>query len=285
MTNVMIVGAGQGGTSVLKALSGIDAVKIAGICDVNPNSPGIVLAGKLGIPTYHDLNEIFALSSLDVIIEATGSSKVQDIINSNKRAETAVVDSHGANLMMMLVRSREDMIVVLHQEAEKLADMSRELSETMQNVGQVVEEVASYAQLVADKGVKLMESAQDASQHLGETGEVLEFINSIAKQTKLLGLNAAIEAARSGEHGKGFAVVADEVRKLAENSTLSVERISRILHDIEKSVQIITGGVNDSGAAIQKQAHLTQTASANVQQLMAMSQELSSLAQHLASLA
>lgn len=285
MTNVMIVGAGQGGTSVLKALNGIDSVKIAGICDVNSNSPGILLARQLGIPTYDDLDNIFAIPSLDVIIEATGSGKVQEIINSKKGKETAVVDSHGANLMMLLVGSREDMIIVLHQEAEKLADMSGELSDTMQKVSQVVEEVASYAQVVADKGVRLMESAQDASVHLGETGEVLEFINSIAKQTKLLGLNAAIEAARSGEHGKGFAVVADEVRKLAENSTLSVERISKILHDIEKSVQIITGGVNDSGEAIQKQAQLTQTASANVQQLMAMSQELSSLAQHLANLA
>lgn len=285
MTNVVIVGAGQGGTSVLKALKGIDTVTIAGICDVNSNSPGILLARQLGISTYDDLGSIFAIPSLDVIIEATGNSKVQEIIGSNKREETAVVDSHGANLMMLLVGSREDMIVVLHQEAEKLADMSAELSDTMQKVSEVVEDVASYAQVVADKGVKLMESAQDASVHLGETGEVLEFINSIAKQTKLLGLNAAIEAARSGEHGKGFAVVADEVRKLAENSTLSVERISKILHDIEKSVQIITGGVNDSGEAIQKQAQLTQTASANVQQLMAMSQELSSLAQHLANLA
>ncbi|HBQ85507.1 MAG TPA: chemotaxis protein [Syntrophomonas sp.] len=285
MNNVVIVGAGQGGTSVLKALNGLETVRIAGICDVNANSPGMVLARKLGIATYNDLKDIFAIPSLNVIIEATGSSKVQELINSSKSQETAVVDSHGANLMMLLVGSREDMIVSLHQEAEKLADMSGELSDTMQKVSQVVEEVASYAQVVSNQGISLMESARDAAVHLGETGEVLEFINSIAKQTKLLGLNAAIEAARSGEHGKGFAVVADEVRKLAENSTLSVERISKILHDIEKSVQIITGGVNDSGEAIQKQAQLTQTASANVQQLMAMSEELSGLAQHLASLA
>jgi methyl-accepting chemotaxis protein len=281
----MIVGAGQGGTSVLKALNGIETVRIIGICDVNVNSPGMMLAKQFGIPTYDDLSQVFTIPSLDVIVEATGSSKVQEIINNNKGKETAVVDSHGANLMMMLVRSREDMIIELHEEAEKLAEMSGELSRTMEEVSQVVEEVAAYAQLVADKGVRLMESARDAALHLGETGEVLEFINSMAKQTKLLGLNAAIEAARSGEHGKGFAVVADEVRKLAQNSTLSVERISRILHDIEKSVQIITGGVNDSGTAIQKQAQLTQTASANVQHLMAMSQELSGLAQHLANLA
>ncbi|HEX3011606.1 MAG TPA: methyl-accepting chemotaxis protein [Syntrophomonadaceae bacterium] len=285
MTNVVVVGAGQGGTSVLKAFNGIETVKILGICDVNANSPGMVLARQYGIPTYDDLNKIFTIPSLNVIIEATGSNTVQEIIYSKKDKETSVVDSHGANLMMLLVNSREVMITGLHQEAEKLADMSGELSDTMQKVSQVVEEVASYAQLVADKGDKLMESARDAAVHLGETGEVLEFINSIAQQTKLLGLNAAIEAARSGEHGKGFAVVADEVRKLAENSTLSVARISKILHDIEKSVQIITGGVNDSGEAIQKQAQLTQAASANVQQLMAMSQELSSLAQHLANLA
>ncbi|MGI5920391.1 MAG: methyl-accepting chemotaxis protein [Syntrophomonadaceae bacterium] len=284
MTTVAIVGAGQGGSSILKAFKGIDGVSIMGICDVNPNAPGILLARENGIPTYSDLNNIFSLASLDVIIEATGNSKVQEIIANNKHPETRVVDSEGANLMMMLVNSREDMIRILHQEAENLARMSAELSETMNQVSQVVEEVASYANQIAAQGAGLMDSAQEAVAHLGETGEVLDFINNIAKQTKLLGLNAAIEAARSGEHGRGFAVVADEVRKLAENSTLSVNNISKILSDIEKSVQVITNGVNQSGQAVQKQANLTEEALASVQHLQAMSQELSGLAQHLTSL-
>jgi len=284
MTTVAIIGAGQGGTSILNAFRGIGSIKILGICDINPNAPGILLARENGIPTYTDINNIFSLASLDVIIEATGNSKVQEIIANNKHPETRVVDSEGANLMMLLVNSREDMIRILHQEAEKLAQMSAELSETMNQVNQVVEEVASYATQIAAQGAGLMDSAQEAVAHLGETGEVLDFINNIAKQTKLLGLNAAIEAARSGEHGRGFAVVADEVRKLAENSTLSVNNISKILSDIEKSVQVITNGVNQSGQAVQKQAHLTEEALASVQRLQAMSQELSGLAQHLASL-
>ncbi|MEN6461278.1 MAG: methyl-accepting chemotaxis protein [Syntrophomonas sp.] len=285
MTNIAVIGAGQGGASILNAFMGIGTVTIMGICDVNQNAPGIILARQNGIPTYDDLNSIFSIASLDVIVEATGSAKVQEIINNNKNEKTRVVDSEGANLMMMLVNSREEMIKVLHQESEKLADMSGELSETMEQVNQVVEEVASYANQIATQATSLMSSAQEAVTHLGETGEVLNFIHNIAKQTKLLGLNAAIEAARSGEHGKGFAVVADEVRKLAENSTLSVNNISKILGDIEKSVQVITNGVNQSGEAVQKQAQLTEEALASVQHVQAMSQELSGLAQHLAGLA
>jgi len=163
--------------------------------------------------------------------------------------------------------------------------MSQDLSATMQNVSRAVEELAGSAQAVATKGSNLMQSANEAVLQLGETEEVLNLIKTIAKQTKLLGLNAAIEAARSGEHGRGFAVVADEVRKLAENSTASVERISGIMSNIEESVQVITKGAKDSGEVAQTQAQLTQSVASNIQQLEAMSEELSALAQHLTSLA
>jgi len=244
----------------------------------------MLLAQKLGVPVFTDINDIFKIPGLDLLIEATGNAKVQQIVYANKSEHLNIVDSHGADLMMTLVESREEMIHELHQEAEKLAGMSEELSSTMMQVGQAVEAVAFSAQQVAQKGSDLEESAHEAAIHLKETEEVLTLINAIAKQTKLLGLNAAIEAARSGEHGRGFAVVAEEVRKLAENSTASVERIAKILGNIEKSVRIITGGVSESGALIQSQAQKSQEVLSNVQQLEAMSEELSSLAQHLASM-
>ena len=83
MTNVLIVGGGQGGTSILDAFQGIKTVKVLGICDVNNNAPGMMLARKLGVSTFTNLNDIFNMPA-DIIIEATGNAKVQEIIYANK---------------------------------------------------------------------------------------------------------------------------------------------------------------------------------------------------------
>lgn len=285
MSNIAIVGAGQGGTAIVKSIQGIPSIKIMGVCDVNPNAPGMILARNLGITTYTDVQKMVSNPALDLVIEATGSPKVQELITQYKGENVSVIESHGANLMMTIVEAREDMIAGLHREAEKLAHMSTELSHTMEQVSRLVDEVSSYAVEVNNHGVGLMNSVNDAVIHLRETGEVLNIINNTARQTKLLGFNAAIEAARSGEHGRGFAVVADEVRKLAENSTNSVEKISQILSNIQHSVQVITAGVNEAASVVQKQAELTASVSDHIHTLEAMSQELNSLAQHLAQLA
>lgn len=160
-------------------------------------------------------------------------------------------------------------------------DSRKEADEGGQVVTKTVEEINAIAGDVTQSATAVTQLGKKSEQ----IGEIIKVINDIADQTNLLALNAAIEAARAGEHGRGFAVVADEVRKLAERTTTATEEVAKSIREIQDDTQRAVQTIEAGSQRVTKGVDLARSAGEALSKITAGSQNVTSMVESIAAAA
>ncbi len=142
--------------------------------------------------------------------------------------------------------------VEIASSASSSLQASDTLNEKIEDTRNVNVQTTQAMQALASGMIAVEEKADQMEEQVSSITGILETINSLAEQTNLLALNAAIEAARAGEAGRGFAVVADEVRNLAKGSKDSSDRISHLLDDLQSASNEVFAAIKSNTATVQE---------------------------------
>ncbi len=182
--------------------------------------------------------------------------------------------SHQADIIQNSAIMVNDMTKSVNVITQNVAESSRTAEQVREAVHLGSKAIESQAGLMEDNQ-RAADSVNEAMGGLSEKsqqiGKIVEVIASIAGQTNLLALNAAIEAARAGEHGRGFAVVAEEVRKLAEQAGTSSKEIAKLIHEIQAGTEEASKEISASAAIA---GELENSASISRQSLEKISQSV-----------
>jgi len=152
--------------------------------------------------------------------------------------------------------------LALHEVLDSLASSTDHMQQLSQDTQHSSSQVNACAQRMEDAQAS-MQAIQQSNQRIAES---MQMISAIAQQTNLLALNAAIEAARAGEHGRGFAVVADEVRNLSRRSNETADTVQNVLGQSQQIIDTGAAQVSDVGTALSSNAGLTDNLSSSILQ-------------------
>ena len=209
------------------------------------------------------------------------ASADQSALAINQVADSIVKVAGAATEQFAEVESATAQATQLKTNMNTFTDTLAASSSKIQETSNAAEQGGNSVSSAVDQMRIIEKSVSEASNVIAQLGEesdkigkIVDAISAIADQTNLLALNAAIEAARAGEHGRGFAVVADEVRKLAEQSQMSAKEISDLIGSIQDKAQDAVRSMQDSVLQVQSGASSVDGAGKTFKEIVAMVTEV-----------
>ncbi|EKG39183.1 MULTISPECIES: methyl-accepting chemotaxis protein [Pseudomonas] len=191
--------------------------------------------------------------------EVSQSSTVLSTASSANNAQI-MVQTREAEQVATAISEMAATVSEVSGYAAQAADAARLADSEVANGNTLVEGTTTAIEQLAATLTETTSTVERVSRHGEEIEKVIEVINSIASQTNLLALNAAIEAARAGEHGRGFAVVADEVRSLANRTQLSTQEIQNMISTLQGGTETAAQNMRDSCELVNRAVEQTRNA-------------------------